>query len=98
TPVILLDEVENAGIFKDRVIEILRHEQKAILFVTHDPYVALLTDKRIIMKNGAVQKILTPNGKEQDTLAAIAEMDSLLAELRERIRAGELLTETEAAA
>lgn len=92
TPVILLDEVENAGIFKERVIEILRHEQKAILFVTHDPYVALLTDKRIIMRNGAVQNILTPNGTEQNALTKIAEMDGLMTKLRERIRAGELLT------
>lgn len=92
TPIILLDEVENAGIFKDRVIEILREKHKAIIFVTHDPYVALLTEKRIIMKGGAVEKILTPGNEEQDALTQIAKMDADMRKLRERIRSGELLT------
>ena len=91
TPIILLDEVENAGIFKDRVIEVLREEKKAIIFVTHDPYVALLTGTRIVMENGAVTKILTPGREEEETLAEIARMDAKITNLRERIRAGELL-------
>lgn len=92
TPIILLDEVENAGIFKDRVIETLREKNKAIIFVTHDPYVALLTEKRIVMKGGAVEKILTPAGVERNALAQIARMDSDMMKLRERIRSGELLS------
>jgi ABC-type nitrate/sulfonate/bicarbonate transport system ATPase subunit len=83
--------VENAGIFKDRVIEVLREEKKAIIFVTHDPYVALLTGTRIVMENGAVTKILTPGREEEETLAEIARMDAKITNLRERIRAGELL-------
>lgn len=92
TPIILLDEVENAGIFKDRVIEILREKHKAIIFVTHDPYVALLTEKRIVMKGGAVEKILTPGDEERAALTQIAKMDADMMKLRERIRSGELLT------
>lgn len=91
TPILLIDEIENAGIFKERVIEKLKNENKAILFVTHDPYVALLTDKRIIMKNGAVEKILTPNGSENNILNKIEEMNSVMTDFRERIRSGELL-------
>ncbi|HJK39811.1 MAG TPA: ABC transporter ATP-binding protein, partial [Methanocorpusculum sp.] len=91
-PIILLDEVENAGIFKDRVIEILREKHKAIIFVTHDPYVALLTEKRIVMKGGAVEKILTPGDEERAALTQIAKMDADMMKLRERIRSGELLT------
>lgn len=91
TPIILLDEVENAGIFKDRVIETLRERHKAIIFVTHDPYVALLTDRRIVMGCGAVQKILTPGNGEQEALREIARMDADMMRLREKIRAGELL-------
>lgn len=91
TPIILLDEVENAGIFKDRVIETLRERKKAIIFVTHDPYVALLTDRRIVMKNGAVQKILTPGAEEKPALLQVAQMDAEMMKLREKIRNGELL-------
>ncbi|MDO5843641.1 MAG: ATP-binding cassette domain-containing protein [Methanocorpusculum sp.] len=93
TPILLLDEIENAGIFKDRVIEILREDKKAIIFVTHDPYVALLTDKRIVMRNGAVQKILLPGDEEHKALEKIAAMDAAIFDLREKIRKGDLVTD-----
>jgi ABC-type lipoprotein export system ATPase subunit len=90
-PVILLDEVENAGIFKDRVISCLKSHGKAVIFVTHDPLVSLLSDRRIVMSNGAVERVLNPDGNEQEALTAISRIDALMARLRERIRAGELL-------
>ncbi len=37
-PIILLDEVESGGIFKEKVIESLKSKGKAVLFVTHDPH------------------------------------------------------------
>jgi ABC-type lipoprotein export system ATPase subunit len=91
-PVILLDEVENAGIFKDRVISCLKSHGKAVIFVTHDPLVSLLSDRRIVMSNGSVERVLTPNGNEREALSAISRIDALMGMLRERIRAGELLT------
>ena len=93
TPIILLDELENAGIFKEKVIEELRKFDKTIIFVTHDPYVALLTDRRIVMKDGAVKCILTPGNKEKEILKQISEMDKEISLLRERIRAGEIITQ-----
>jgi len=92
TPIILLDEVENAGIFKDRVIQVLREAKKAIIFVTHDPYVALLTKTRIVMGNGAVLKILTPGRCEENALAEVASIDAKIMSLRERIRSGDLIS------
>ncbi|MDD1730140.1 MAG: ATP-binding cassette domain-containing protein [Methanospirillum sp.] len=92
TPIILLDEVENAGIFKNRVIEALRRYHKALLFVTHDPLVSLLSDRRIVMHDGAVAKVLTPNGSEQSALKQMLAYDAAIAKVREQIRAGELIT------
>lgn len=92
TPIILLDELENAGIFKEKVIEELRKFDKTIIFVTHDPYVALLTDRRVVMKDGAVKCILTPGDKEKEILKQISEMDREISTLRERIRDGEIIT------
>jgi len=92
TPIILLDEVENAGIFKDRVIEALRRYHKALLFVTHDPLVSLLSDRRIVMQDGAVVKVLTPNGSEHSVLRQMLAYDAAMAKVREMIRAGELIT------
>ena len=93
TPIIILDEVENAGIFKHRVIETLRAYKKAVIFVTHDPLVSLMCDRRIVMRNGTVAKIIERDGEEEKALAAIRKMDGILSALRERIRAGESITE-----
>ena len=53
-PIILLDEIENAGIFKQEVVRLIHNAGKMVIFVTHDPVIALLTKTRIIMENGAV--------------------------------------------
>ncbi|MDD1701775.1 MAG: ATP-binding cassette domain-containing protein [Methanoregula sp.] len=91
TPILLLDEVENAGINKERVISCLRDYKKAVIFVTHDPYLALITDRRIVMKNGAVAAVLEPDGRERRILGTVSGMDSFLWDLREKIRSGELI-------
>jgi len=90
-PIILLDEVENAGIFKEKVIECLKMHHKALIFVTHDPVVSLLSAKRIVMKNGAVERILEPGDEENEALAEIIRMDQTLCRMRELIRAGEIV-------
>jgi ABC-type lipoprotein export system ATPase subunit len=90
-PIILLDEVESGGIFKENVIASLKTNNKAVIFVTHDPLLALLTDRRIVMRNGAVDTILEPDGREKEMLARISVMDQFISCMREKIRAGELL-------
>lgn len=92
-PIILLDEVESGGIFKENVIASLKTHKKAVLFVTHDPLLALLSDRRIVMRNGAVEKILEPGDREKPALSRIADMDAILSCAREKIRDGELLDE-----
>lgn len=91
-PIILLDEIENAGIFKQEVLDIIRSTSKIIIFVTHDPVIALLTKKRLIMENGAVKKVLEP--KEAETKAAVnlIEIDKRIGVIRENIRAGYEIT------
>ena len=91
TPILLLDEIENAGINKERVITCLREYQKTVIFVTHDPYLALITDRRIVMKNGAVSAVLEPKGRESGIISTVTGMDATLWDLRERIRAGDLI-------
>jgi len=91
TPILLLDEVENAGIFKEKVIRCLKHYDKAVIFVTHDPLLALITDRRIVMKFGAVVRVLEPGDSEKEMISQISGIDSFLGDLRERIRAGDLV-------
>lgn len=90
-PIILLDEIENAGIFKARVIARLREHDRAVIFVTHDPLVSLLSDRRIVMRNGAVVDVLEPNGTEHEALTALTAIDDRLTAVRERIRSGEVV-------
>lgn len=95
TPILLLDEVENAGINKERVIACLKEYKKAVIFVTHDPYLALSTDRRIVMKNGAVAGVLEPGNRERDIIGTVSGMDAFLWEIREKIRGGELIGDPE---
>lgn len=92
TPIILLDEVENAGIFKEKVIQVLRQHHKALIFVTHDPLVSLLSDRRIVMKDGAVAKVIEPDGAEEHAIRQMLHVDSMIGRMREMIRAGEMIT------
>lgn len=87
-PIILLDEIENAGIFKQEVIEIIRSTSKIIIFVTHDPVIALLTKKRLIMENGGVKKVFCQNEAETKAAKNLLEIDKQMGIIRENLRAG----------
>jgi len=93
SPIILLDEIENAGIHRTRALELLRGYRKIFIFVTHDPRIALLSDYRIVMRNGAVQKVLATTADERKVVEEIKKLDDLLLDLRSRIRVGEQLTQ-----
>jgi len=90
-PIVLLDEIENAGIFKQDVLETIRATGKIIIFVTHDPVIAILAQKRVVLANGGVVKILAWDDREQPAANALIALDNRLVEVRERLRAGETL-------
>lgn len=91
-PILLLDEVENAGIFKEKVVETLREGGKAVIFVTHDPLISLLSARRIVMRDGAVERIIEPGDREDKALREARRLDETLCRMREEIRAGNLIT------
>ncbi|MGZ4923154.1 MAG: ATP-binding cassette domain-containing protein [Halobacteriota archaeon] len=93
TPILLLDKIENAGIFKERVIACIKECKKTVIFVTHDPYLALSTDRRIVMQNGAVVNVLEPGEQEKRIIARVSGIDAFIQALRERIRAGEVISD-----
>ncbi|MDD1719629.1 MAG: ATP-binding cassette domain-containing protein [Methanoregulaceae archaeon] len=93
SPIVLLDEIENAGIHRTRALELLKEYRKIFVFVTHDPRIALLSDYRVVMRNGAMQEVIL-TGKEEGRVAAeLRKMDDLILDFRNRIRLGERLTE-----
>lgn len=92
-PILLLDEVENAGIAKERVITRIKEHGRAVILVTHDPLLALSTDRRIVMQNGAVREMIHPSGSEQILVRQLATMDQFITEIRDKVRNGERFTD-----
>lgn len=93
SPIILLDEIENAGIHRTKAIELLSQYKKIFVFVTHDPRIALLSDFRIVMKNGAMQKVVVSDDEEKRVAEELRKLDDLMVDFRTRIRLGECLSE-----
>jgi ABC-type lipoprotein export system ATPase subunit len=92
TPIVLLDEVENAGINRTKALELLRRYRKIFIFVTHDPRIALLSDYRIVMNRGMMTAVLYTNEQEQKLSTKVTRLDDLLTGLREKIRLGQRLS------
>lgn len=93
SPIILLDEIENAGIHRTKALELLKNYEKIFVFVTHDPRIALLSDFRITMKNGAMQSVIVTGDEEKDVAQGLKNMDDIILHFRNRIRMGERLNE-----
>jgi ABC-type lipoprotein export system ATPase subunit len=95
TPVVLLDEVENAGIHRTRAVELLRRYRKIFVFVTHDPRIALLSDARIVMMGGRIGSVLETDEQERVFSSKVSRLDDALAHLRDQLRHGHRLLGTE---
>ncbi|NIP73819.1 MAG: ATP-binding cassette domain-containing protein [Gammaproteobacteria bacterium] len=95
SPIILLDEIENAGIDRVKALELLRRYKKVFIFVTHDLSIALLSNYRLVMRGGAMQKLIYTEEEEKRIAERIRVLDELILHLRERIRAGDRLAEAE---
>ena len=58
SPIVLIDEIENAGIDKQRALHLLRRQDKLVLVVTHDPHTALMSEQRIVLGGGAIPAVV----------------------------------------
>ncbi|NLH15929.1 MAG: ATP-binding cassette domain-containing protein [Phycisphaerae bacterium] len=93
SPIILLDEIENAGIHRTKALELLKKYEKIFVFVTHDPRIALLSDYRVVMQNGAMTRIIRAQDQERAVAEEIKKLDDIILHFRKLIRDGERLTE-----
>ena len=93
SPIILIDEIENAGIDRKQALDLLLSEEKVVLMATHDPILALMGDKRIVIKNGGIHKVIETTEEERAILSTLEEMDRKLLAYRSRLRNGERLEE-----
>jgi ABC-type lipoprotein export system ATPase subunit len=91
SPIVLIDEIENAGIKKQEALRLLSGEGKIVVVVTHDPMLALMATRRIVMKNGGMTKVISTSNEEQRIFLDIERVDGWLTRLRETIRQGEVV-------
>lgn len=92
SPVVLIDEIENAGIDRRQAIQILAQKEKIVFISTHDPLLALSADKRIVIKNGGISRIIETSAEEKGCLGAIEKLDATLYRLRTCLRHGQKIS------
>lgn len=88
SPIILVDEIENAGINKTEILKYVKRENKLVIFATHDPSIVLQTEKRILMKNGAISKVIEHTEEEKEVLELVLRADRTIKKIQDRIRNG----------
>ena len=90
-PVILVDEIENAGIDRQKAVNMLFNKSVITFISTHDPLIALLADKRLILKNGGISQIITRTHNEEKSLSYLMTIDKDINLLKENLRSGKYL-------
>lgn len=88
SPVVLIDEIENAGVDRKKALELLIKKEKIVLMSTHDPILALMGNKRIVIQNGGIHKVIETSSKERDNLGMLEKVDCKLMEIRNLLRSG----------
>ncbi|MEL3907319.1 MAG: ATP-binding cassette domain-containing protein [Treponema sp.] len=92
SPIVLIDEIENAGIDRKKALKLLVSKEKIVLMATHDPALALYADKRIVIKNGGIAAVIDTSEEEKQLLAELEIIDAKIQNMRTQLRAGEVLT------
>lgn len=95
SPIVLIDEIENAGIRKHDALNVLSGHGKIVMVVTHDPVLALMTDKRIVMKSGGMEKVVGTTEAEKSLSIKLNKIDELMLSLRDKVRNGEVIEDIE---
>ena len=91
SPIVLIDEIENAGIDRKKALDLLVGEEKIVLIATHDPILALMGHKRIVINNGGIVKITETTIAEKEILEKLEKIDHTIQGLRKSLRYGEEL-------
>lgn len=93
SPIVLIDEIENAGIDRKKALNLLVDEDKIVLMATHDPLLALMADRRIVINNGGIHAIIETSEDEKQLLYEFEKIDSVIQNARGLLRSGKILDE-----
>lgn len=89
SPIVLIDEIENAGIDRKTAVELLIKNEKIVLMATHDPVLALRAARRVVVRNGGMVKIHHTTPEEKKRLDGLERLNARLMHYRELLRKGE---------
>ena len=92
SPIVLIDEIENAGIDRKKALKLLVAEDKIVLMATHDPLLALIADRRIVIRNGGIHRVLSTSEQERQLLEELERMDAMIQGARHKLRDGQTLS------
>ena len=95
SPIVLIDEIENAGIRKHDALKVLSGHGKIVMVVTHDPVLALMTDRRIVMKSGGMDKVVGTSEAEKSLSKKLNKIDEFMLSLRDKVRNGDVIEDIE---
>ena len=91
-PIVLIDEIENAGVNKKKALDLLVQKDKIVLMATHDPLLILLADRRVVIKNGGMHKTIETNEHERAFYAELEKLDNTIQKTKNFFRLGNELT------
>ncbi|NLL64666.1 MAG: ATP-binding cassette domain-containing protein [Clostridiaceae bacterium] len=89
SPIVLIDEIENAGIDRRKALNLLLSKEKIVLMATHDPTLALIADRRLIISKGGIANVLDTTDAERRVLSELEIYDLKVQTLRRKLRYGE---------
>ena len=67
-------------------------EDKIVLMATHDPLLALIADRRIVIRGGGIHKVLSTTEQERRLLKELEQMDAMIQGARHKLRDGQTLS------
>ncbi len=92
SPIVLIDEIENAGVDRRKALDLLVRNEKIVFLATHDPLLALMADRRVIINQGSMTRLIKKTPQEFRMLQKLKEADALLMGARDQLRRGDLIT------
>ncbi len=92
SPIVLIDEIENAGIDRRKAFNLLLSNEKIVISATHDPLLALLSPRRLCMRHGSMQSLHERTEEEIAILADLETIDDMFTGIRSQLRQGARIT------
>jgi ABC-type lipoprotein export system ATPase subunit len=87
-PIVLIDEIENAGVDRLQALKLFADQGKILLLSTHDPLLALSAQRRLVICNGAIAQIIESTPYEKAMATELEASDRQLKQVRDLLRGG----------